>query len=250
MTALEYTWLADVWTVLRKELRELTMALIACRVTLCVFALSALVMSALLVVCAATGWRSGLLLLLIWLLVPVAPTTVALAESLAGEREHGTIESLLMTPLSPVALLAGKMAAAATFGWVATIFALLLSMGMIGLLGLGPQVTAPNAVVMLALSFLSAMLAASAGSYVIANVATVRQAYVRLGWIAGLLVLGLALILTFVEGLLPTVSNALEGGTGASLAPLAGLSIILLGTDAALYAVAALHFRRKELLAD
>lgn len=208
-------WLTDSWTVLRKELRELSIALGACRTTVVVFALPALLTSGLLVWCAAANRSSSLLAALVWLFAPLLPAAVAVAQSFAGERQHGTFESLLATPLSPSALLAGKVTAAALFGWMASVVAFLLAAGAASVLGIATPVAAiaGPAGMMLVLSLLSAACMACAGSCAVAHVATVRQAYTRLGWLLALLAAGVALFLLIAGGPLPFAPLPLEPST-------------------------------------
>jgi hypothetical protein len=54
----------------------------------------------------------GHFMLPLFLAVPVMATNVIAADSVAGERERGTLESLVAMPIRPIELLAGKLAAA------------------------------------------------------------------------------------------------------------------------------------------
>jgi ABC-2 type transport system permease protein len=56
-----------------------------------------------------------------------------MAISLAGERERGTIEQLVVTPISGLELLLGKMGAYVTIGCIEAALALIVAVGFFGL---------------------------------------------------------------------------------------------------------------------
>jgi ABC-2 type transport system permease protein len=59
--------------------------------------------------------------------------TFLMAISLAGERERGTIEQLVVTPISGLELLLGKMGAYVTIGCIEAALALIVAVGFFGL---------------------------------------------------------------------------------------------------------------------
>ncbi len=56
-----------------------------------------------------------------WVFLTVIPSALFSAESFAGERERRTLESLLATPISDRGILLGKIGAAVSISWLASL---------------------------------------------------------------------------------------------------------------------------------
>lgn len=84
---------------------------------------------------------------------------VVSADAISGERERGTLESLLVTPVSRRSLVIGKLIAATTM-WVAT---LVVALPFVAVMADGPGVTADAVTVLLAAGSLVAAALAALG---------------------------------------------------------------------------------------
>ena len=74
------------------------------------------------------SWLSAPWVMLFWIWVPILLMTTVTADTFAGERERGTLGSLLATRLPDRAILAGKIAAVVTYVWGATLLSVPLSL--------------------------------------------------------------------------------------------------------------------------
>ena len=74
------------------------------------------------------GWVEGYWSLATSVFVPLLAVSVIIAESVAGERERHTLETLLASRLPDKAILLGKIGFAAAFGWSMTLIVLLLGL--------------------------------------------------------------------------------------------------------------------------
>lgn len=124
-------------------------------------------------------WVTSPAVIAVWAWVPVMMVSSVIADSIAGERERHTLETLLASRLSDSAILGGKMAAAVAYGWGLSMAGLILGLVTVnvakggGGLLLYPATTAVGALV---LSFLGALLASAGGVLVSLRAQTVRQA--------------------------------------------------------------------------
>ncbi len=118
-----------------------------------------------------------------WLWLPLLQMTGMIAESIAGERERHTLETLLASRLPDEAILLGKLVAAVGYGWGLTVLSLLVGLVVVNLgHGAGQLLLypAPIAAALLALSLAGGLLVAVVGVLVSARAPSVRQAYQRL----------------------------------------------------------------------
>lgn len=178
------------------------------------------------------------------------PFTILLnmiADSFAGERERHTLETLLASRLSDRAILFGKVAAAAAYGWVLGMvgavvqFLVAIAAGGSGFYPSGTVV----AIVVLGLLF--SLLAASAGCLISLRTATARQAQQIMG--IGFMVLVFVPII--VIQLLPAAAQAgiLHWLNTTAPGTIFGLLVaLLIVLDAILLGIARLRFRRAELI--
>jgi ABC-type Na+ efflux pump permease subunit len=196
-------------------------------------------------------WLARPQVYLLWLFLPVPLVVGAVAESIAGEREHHTLEPLLATRLPVRAMLAGKIAAATGFGWLSSALVMLAGLVVVNLAApsTAPSLYSPALVgVSLGLGILTAFFTACVGISVSLHAATVRRAYVAVT--ATILVIaaattgGAALLLHLGVLYLPQI-------TPTSLAlptPAATAALILALADLALFIFATRQYRRGRLL--
>ncbi len=187
--------------------------------------------------------------------VPILIVLGVIADSFAGERERHTLETLLATRLSDHSILYGKIAAAVALGWGSTLLALLLALLTANVVhGHGRLLlyTPRLALAALALSFLEALLTASAGALVSLHAPTVRQAQQTLSFGAAA-IFALALSPFLAWYVMPGIRQApfLRFAAAAGPAQIAaGAALVLAALDAALLAAALARFRRARLILD
>jgi ABC-2 type transport system permease protein len=181
---------------------------------------------------------------LIMLYVPFTFIVTFIGDAIAGERERHTLETLLASRISDQAILLGKVLVTVGFSWGMTVLCLLLGAVVVNL-SRGPAqwvfYTPINLfVVLLALSFLTTLLAASGGVLISLKSVTVRQAAQTL--ILGEILLGLAVYM--VVRLLPV--SVTESLTTSQMVLIAMLVLVFL--DAILLAASLVSFRRSRLI--
>ncbi|UCC63816.1 MAG: ABC transporter permease, partial [Anaerolineae bacterium] len=104
---------------------------------------------------------------------------VMVPESIAGERERHTLETLLASRLPDRAILLGKLIVPLAVGWGATVLCLLISLVVVNVAHWEGEIlfyTPPIALGSLALSFLMAALTAGAGVCISLRTATAQEA--------------------------------------------------------------------------
>jgi ABC-2 type transport system permease protein len=109
--------MSDFFTVLRKELKELLSERHSRRGVLIQSVLSIGVLGVMMPTTGPNLWHDGSpASVIFFLFMPGMLAATVAADAFAGERERRTLETLLATPLSERAILAGKVGAAALFG--------------------------------------------------------------------------------------------------------------------------------------
>jgi ABC-2 type transport system permease protein len=201
---------------------------------------------------AGAEWVESPATVFYWGWVPLMLVGSAIADSIAGERERHTLETLLASRLPDAAILLGKIAAAVSYGWGLVLVMLVLSLVTVNVAArTGPWLLFPWRFAFGAplLALLGAGLAATAGVLVSLRAQTVRQASQTLN--VGVLLLVFAPVLGMQA--LPdawraqiaawAMSVGADGLLGATL----GLLALL---DAALLAAGFSRFRRSRLVLD
>lgn len=124
-------------------------------------------------------WLAEVPPLAISVITSVILVAVMVPESIAGERERHTLETLLASRLPDRAILAGKLLVPLAVGWGASIIAVLWSAVIVNVAHWEGEVlffTPPIILGSLALSFLMATLTAGAGVFVSLKAATAQEA--------------------------------------------------------------------------
>jgi ABC-2 type transport system permease protein len=125
------------------------------------------------------NWLTQLPPLVIATITSVVLVAVMVPESIAGERERHTLETLLASRLPDRAILVGKLVVPVAFGWGAAILANLWSMVVVNVAHWQGELlffSLPIALGSLALSLLVALLTAGAGVFVSLKAATAQEA--------------------------------------------------------------------------
>ena len=124
-------------------------------------------------------WLTQLPPLIVATITSVILVAVMVPESIAGERERHTLETLLSSRLPDRAILVGKLLVPMAVGWSAAILANLCSVIVVNVAhwqGEFMFFSWPIALGSLALSFLMALLTAGAGVFVSLKAATAQEA--------------------------------------------------------------------------
>jgi ABC-2 type transport system permease protein len=121
--------------------------------------------------------------MLLWLWMPLFLIMNAIADSIAGERERHTLETLLASRLSDSTILLGKMAVPIFQGWVMTQLSALLAFITVNLANSESRLIMypmPVIVGVLILPLVIGLLFAGIGVLASTHARTVRQAYQRM----------------------------------------------------------------------
>lgn len=190
-------------------------------------------------------WVDEPWMVLVWTWIPMFLVTTVTADSVAGERERHTLETLLATRLSDAAILWGKWLAGVTWMWCA--MALCLPVGLVTVnltAGGGPHLpTLTQAVGVLAAAFAGAGLGAAFGVLVSMHATSVRHAQQILAigvLLAALVPIGALRLMPgdWTVGIMQTLAY----GSPARLAWGMALALTLLGLP--VLVVAQTRFRR------
>ncbi len=194
-----------------------------------------------------SAWVESTTGLVMWAWVPLFLVMGVIADSIAGERERHTLETLLASRLSDRAILFGKVAAAVGYALSITLISLIAGLVTVnvahggGRLLLFPPGTAAG---ILAVSLLGALLAAAIGVLVSLRAPTVRYAQQTLS--IGTLVIAFGLM--FGLQALPTALRDAITRFVASAGPIALVFIALV--DVAILLIAMARFHRSRLILD
>ena len=198
------------------------------------------------------AWVDSPMALLVWGWVPILLVSNVVAQAFAGERERHTLETLLATRLSDRAILLGKVAASASYGWSVTVICLLLGLISVNVAHwrgtplLYSPVTWLGALVLLPLI---ALFAANLGVLVSLRSSTVRQAQQTLGIVSMVLVFGIG----YGAQALPSAWRQAAFGLlmdGGSTMVVIALGVLLAAANAVVLLIAMSRFQRTRLILD
>lgn len=243
--------MTDILTVVRKEWRELVLSAGGLRGGRMGFAVIFFVFGVMLPLSMGVMWVRLPLILFAWLWLSFFMVMMVITDSIAGERERHTLETLLASRLPDDAILYGKFATGVLYG-----FSLALANAALGLIllnltrrGGGPIMFGPvMALGVAGFSLLGAALAAGLGVIVSLKAATVRQAQQGL--------MGIVIVLSLAPTVgLQALPNAWKMGLfngmmrpeAPRLIVFPGLAFLLI-LDLALLALARSRFRRSRLI--
>lgn len=244
--------MADVWTVMWKEFKELFRMHGSLRRSILNWLMFVGVFGVFMPWQMGRDWVKSPLTLIVWAWVPLFLVVSVIGDSFAGERERHTLETLLASRLPDWAILFGKVGAAAGYGWGMSTIALLLGLVTVNVVhGQGELLLYPAGVGLsiLVFSLLGIGLAAGAGVLVSLRAATVRQAQQMLMLPLALLVVVLSLGIQ----VLPAEWRArlFEILTTTNVTTVVVVAAILLALlDTGLLLAARARFKRARLILD
>ena len=242
----------DVWTMVWKEWREFRDQLLSLRRG----GLSALILALILGVVAPVQlgpeWVESKLIIAYWPFLAATMVSSLIADSVAGERERHTLETLLASRLADPAILLGKIIAAVLYGLGFAVAN--LTIGLIAV-NIAHREVAPilfgtqRFVVTIALTILASLLMAGIGVFISLRASTVKQAQQAFGIAIIVLTMGPLLLFNALgyetqQAFLRRLASL--GETRIELYAIAGLSVasvIVIGAALA-------RFRRGKLVLD
>jgi ABC-2 type transport system permease protein len=195
------------------------------------------------------GWLQAPTTIFIWAWLPFILVNSVVADAFAGERERHTLETLLASRLSDLAILIGKICSAIIYGWGITLVGVLVGLVTVNISNWnGEAIFFPPLIgaAVFSLSFLVAWLAAGLGVIVSLRAGSVRQAQQTLSVAFLVLLVPLLLLPLLPENLRVTVQSALVGvDLGQVVYMAAGVLVVI---DLILLAIASRRFKRAELI--
>lgn len=245
--------LGDAFTVLRKELYELVVVRSREPGRLLVTLVVMLLLGVLLPLYAGPFTLDQAWLLTLWAWAPVLLVASIVADSVAGERDNHTLETLMASRLPDRAILLGKVGAAVAYGWGLMLLTVVLSVVTVNLAWPGESLLLYRPLMAVGgglLSLLASVLAASVGVLISLGADSLRQAQ-RRTWSALLAILALQMIalpllvqlLHASWGITPaTLLLAFESGTLVTV-----IAVVLAFVDVVLLSMATGSFQRRHL---
>ncbi|HUQ83550.1 MAG TPA: ABC transporter permease [Gemmatimonadaceae bacterium] len=242
----------DIWTVVWKEWREFRDQLLSFRRG----GLSALILALILGVIAPVQlgpeWVQSKIIVAYWPFLAATMVSSLIADSVAGERERHTLETLLASRLSDSAILIGKIVAAVLYGLGFAVANLLIGLVAVNV---AYREHAPilfeaqRFIVTIVLTILASLLMAGIGVFISLRASTVKQAQQAFG--IAIIVLTMGPLIAF---------NALEYDTRMKLARRAATLgeqrielyavLVLAALSVVVIAAALARFRRGKLVLD
>lgn len=176
--------IADIWTVTWKEWQEFRDQLLSLRRG----GLSALILALILGVIAPVQlgpeWVHSKIVVAYWPFLAATMVSSLIADSVAGERERHTLETLLASRLSDSAILIGKIIAAVLYGLGFAVANLLIGLVAVNVAyrESAPILFAPQQfIVTIVLTILASLFMAGIGVFISLRASTVKQAQQAFG---------------------------------------------------------------------
>lgn len=240
----------DILTVIRKEGLEFLHMRGSARGTFLMMVFPLFIIGVFLPLQFGRAWVDSPVSLLAWAWLPLLLTTAVIADSVAGERERHTLETLLASRLSDRDIFFGKLFASMLYALTLTALIILIGLVTVNLthIGEGPLLFPPAMLLFGPLAALLGTAFASAGGILVSlRSGTVRQAQqtMSLGVVAVAILPGL-LVNVLPPDIRASVSVFLDSADIRRL----GFSILLFFSvlDLLLIAAAERRFRRTRLL--
>lgn len=244
--------MSDLWTVVWKEWREFRDQLLSLRRG----GLSALILALILGVVAPVqlgpDWVHSQIIVAYWPFLAATMVSSLIADSVAGERERHTLETLLASRLSDSAILLGKIVAAVLYGLGFALANMLL--GLIAV-NVTHRESAPILFDMqrfaatITLTILASLLMAGIGVFISLRASTVKQAQQAFGIAIIVLTMGPLLLFNALEPeTRERIADRLAQVGEARIEAYAIAGLILASTIVILAALA--RFKRGKLVLD
>ncbi|HMN08178.1 MAG TPA: ABC transporter permease [Gemmatimonadaceae bacterium] len=192
----------DVWTVARKEWLEIFDQLLRFKRGGWSIIIVILFLGVVSPLQLGTTWLTSPLMFFYWPILTTSMTSTLIADSIAGERERHTLETLLASRLSDTAIILGKIVAAVMYGFAFACVNLLIGWAAVNLKhGQGELLTIPayRLTSLLSLILGGSLFISGIGVFVSLRAATVRQAQQTFGIIILLVMMSPVLFSQFIS---------------------------------------------------
>jgi ABC-2 type transport system permease protein len=244
--------IADIWTVTWKEWQEFRDQLLSLRRG----GLSALILALILGVIAPVQigpeWVHSKIVVAYWPFLAATMVSSLIADSVAGERERHTLETLLASRLSDSAILIGKIVAAVLYGLGFAVANLLIGLIAVNVAfhESAPILFAPRQfIVTILLTLLASLFMAGVGVFISLRAATVKQAQQAFG--IAIIVLTMGPLLLFNALAPETREDMMRRVAGVGEARIEGYTVgFLLALSGIVIGAALARFRRGKLALD
>ncbi len=242
----------DIVTIIQKDLKEILSTRGNRKTGLISLGIMIALIGIFMPMQSGTAWLTEPILPLVWSWFPVFLMISMVTDSIAGERERNTLETLLASRLSDKSILFGKIAGAVVYGWSISVIGNLVAAITINLSNPegGIKFYSLGLFLMLLLLPLAfGVLMSSIGVLVSLNAPTARSAYQKLS----LVMLGLWFLPMFAINFLPeefkNSVNQFINKTDMIQVAAIGIIIVLV-LDGFLIWLAMQRFRRTKLILD
>ncbi len=242
--------ISDLLTVMRKEGIELLHLRGSARGTFMITVVPILILGIVFPLQFGRAWAESPVTLIAWAWIPLLFTTTIIADSIAGERERHTLETLLASRLPDRAILFGKLLTSMLYGLSITALIIFTGLITVNIAHSGEGLILPDPRYLLAglaAGILGTGFASSAGILISLRATTVRQAQQTLSF--GIIIA--AVLPGLLINVLPPEIKAGLLGSLDSIDPVrAGIeaAAFFLALDGALIALAVKRFRRTRLM--
>jgi ABC-2 type transport system permease protein len=243
---------SDIITIIQKDLREILTARGSRKSSLIYLGIVVGLIGVFMPMQSGRLWLSEPIVPLVWSWFPVFLMISMVTDSIAGERERNTLETLLASRLSDRSILFGKIAAAVIYGWSISVISNLLAVVTVNVsdpTGGFQFYTLSLFLILLLLPLVLGTLMSSLGVLVSLNAPTARSAYQKLSlvmlafWFVPMFIINLA-----PEGFKMQINQFLSS---VNLSQLATIGIVLLlVVNIGLIWLAIKRFQRTRLILD
>lgn len=248
--------LADISTVIWKEWKELLQFQGSKRSGLTGLLVMMLIFGIFFPIQWGKMWVESAASLSLWLVIPLILIGTMVADSIAGERERHTLETLLASRLSDRAILLGKIGASVSYVWLATQVVFLIALIPLNIMHGDGKLLYYKPEVLLSgmlLSFLLACLMSNIGVLVSLRAGTVKQAQQTLGLSVFILAYGVPMVGIYLLRFVPEETRnrlfqPIWTGDITAIAMIASVILILMSFG--LYIAAKSRFQRAQLILD
>lgn len=244
--------ISDILTVIWKEAKEYTQQRGSSRGTALMIVVPLLILGIVMPLQFGKAWIQSPVSLIAWAWIPLLLAINAIADSIAGERERHTLETLLASRLSDTAILLGKLFASMLYALVMTFLIIITGIVTVNLRFFGGGIIffpLSFLVVGMLASVLGTGFAVSAGILVSLRAATVRQAQQTLSF-------GIILVAVLPSMLFTVLPVGMRKSIGARLDSVDGVqaAVIIFGflftLDMVLVLLSMKRFKREKLAVE
>lgn len=192
-------------------------------------------------------------LLLLWLWIPLLSVMSAIVDTIAGERERHTLETLLASRLPDRAILLGKIAVPVFQSWLIMLIGAVLALITVNLTKSEGQFLMYPAPIMLGIMvfpLMGGLFIAGIGVIASSHATTVRQAYQRMMVMFFAICVIPALLLALLPKDMLTSLYSADFAQNSLVGVLALVAVVLLVLDAIVLTLTFKFFKRSRLIAD